>query len=205
MPLAALRWLAADATVRTLTDEVRMAADAIVEQVTAVKVASHMDRARFDVVDVRTGMESALVMVKRKLGGAVTVVREYAPDLPLIEAYPAELNQVWTNLVDNALDAMGGSGVLTLRVSSGGDQVSIEVSDTGPGIPPDVLPRLFEPYFTTKGVGEGTGLGLPLARKTVEQRHGGRLSVRSSPGGTTFVVTLPVTQSRAAVGAEGEA
>ncbi len=196
----AARWLAADAVARGLLGEISLAASAIVEQVRAVKVASHMDRAAFDVIDVREGLESALVMVKRKLG-QVAVVRDYDPDLPRIEAYPAELNQVWTNLVDNALDAMGGTGELTLRTRAGDGQVTVEVGDTGPGIPDEVLPRLFQPYFTTKGVGEGTGLGLPLARKTVEQRHGGRITVSTRPGATVFKVTLP-TQRRRSVPAD---
>ncbi len=193
---AAARWLAADAVARGLLAEIDLAAKAITEQVRAVKVSSHMDRAAFDVIDVHEGLESAIVMVKRKLGPGVTVVRDYDPDLPRIEAYPGELNQVWTNLIDNALDAMAGAGTLTLRTRSGEGQVTVEVGDTGPGIPPDVMPRLFQPYFTTKGVGEGTGLGLPLARKTVEQRHGGRITVRSEPGATVFRVTLPTVHRR---------
>lgn len=193
---AVARWLAADAVARGLMAEIAMATGSIVAQVRAVKVSSHMDRASFDEVDVRDGLESALVMVKRKLGD-VKVVRDYDPDLPRIEAFPGELNQVWTNLIDNALDAMGGSGVLTLRARGGEGQVTIEVSDTGPGIPADVLPKLFQPYFTTKGVGEGTGLGLSLAHKTVEQRHGGSIKVLSEPGSTTFRVTLPVARRKA--------
>ena len=194
---AAARWLASDAVTRGLLAEIAMATGSIVAQVKAVKMSSHMDRAVFDEVDVREGLESALVMVKRKLGTGVKVVREYDPELPRIEAFAGELNQVWTNLIDNALDAMAGSGVLTLRARSGEGQVTIEISDTGPGVPADVLPKLFEPYFTTKGVGEGTGLGLPLARKTVEQRHGGRIKVMSRPGSTTFRVTLPVARRKA--------
>ncbi len=193
---AAARWLAADAVARGLLAEIRLAANAIVEQVRAVKVSSHMDRAQFDEVDVHEGLESALVMVKRKIGPGVTVRRDYDHDLPRIEAYPGELNQVWTNLIDNALDAMGGEGTLTLRTRAGEGQVTVEIGDTGPGIPADVMPRLFQPYFTTKGVGEGTGLGLPLARKTVEQRHGGRITVRSEPGATVFRVTLPTVHRR---------
>lgn len=194
--VAAARWLAADAVARGLLAEIRLASNAIVEQVRAVKVSSHMDRAAFDEVDVHEGLESALVMVKRKLGPGVTVERDYDRGLPRIEAYPGELNQVWTNLIDNALDAMGGEGTLTLRTRAGEGQVTVEIGDTGPGIPADVMPRLFQPYFTTKGVGEGTGLGLPLARKTVEQRHGGRITVRSEPGATVFRVTLPTVHRR---------
>lgn len=189
--VAAARWLAADAVARALLAEIDVAADAIVAQVKAVKVASHLDRARHDTVDVRDGLESALMLVKRKAGPGVSIVRDYAADLPTIDAYPAELNQVWTNLIDNALDAMAGNGVLTLTAHGGTDQVTVEVRDTGPGIPADVLPRLFQPYFTTKDVGKGTGLGLPLARKTIEDRHGGRITVASTPGATVFRVTLP--------------
>lgn len=199
--VAAARWMAADAVARGLLVEIGVAADAIVEQVRAVKVASHLDRARYDRVDVHEGLESALVMVKRKIGSGVTVVRDYASDVPAIDAYPGELNQAWTNLIDNALDAMAGDGVLTLRTRGGPEQVTVEISDTGPGIPADVLPRLFQPYFTTKDVGHGTGLGLPLVRTTIEERHGGRVTVRSAPGATVFRVTLPTTRHRHSVAA----
>ncbi len=203
--VAVARWLADDAVARGLLAEIAMATGSIVAQVKAVKVSSHMDRAAFDEVDVREGLESALVMVKRKLGPDIKVVRDYDPELPRIEAFAGELNQVWTNLIDNALDAMSGSGVLTLRTRAGDGQVTIEVSDTGPGVAPAVLPKLFEPYFTTKGVGEGTGLGLPLTKKTVEQRHGGRIRVTSVPGETTFAVTLPTLRRRVAPAAEAPA
>jgi signal transduction histidine kinase len=122
------------------------------------------------------------------------VVKEYDPDLPLVPAYAAELNQVWTNLVDNALDAMGGTGTLTLRTALEGDYAVVEVADTGPGIPEEVRRRVFEPFFTTKPIGQGTGLGLDVAWRIVTNRHGGVIKVRSEPGDTRFVVRLPLSE-----------
>jgi signal transduction histidine kinase len=113
--------------------------------------------------------------------------------VPEIPAYPAELNQVWTNLIDNALGAMQGSGTLTLRTSQEGDFLLVEIGDTGPGIAPDVLPKIFEPFFTTKPVGEGTGLGLDISWRIVVNRHNGDLQVKSEPGNTRFQVRLPIT------------
>src|SRR5690606_27852532 len=152
---AVARWLAADAVARVLMAEIAMATGSIVAQVRAVKVSSHMDRASFDEVDVRAGLESALVMVKRKLGD-VKVVRDYDPDTPRIEAFTDELHQDGTNLNDNAIDAMGGSGDPARETLGGDGQVTIEVSDTVAGVPADVLTTLFQHYSTTKGAGEGT-------------------------------------------------
>jgi signal transduction histidine kinase len=133
-------------------------------------------------------------------GGGITVVKDYAEDLPDIPAYPAELNQVWTNLIDNAIGAMGGvdgQGTLTLRTSLDGDHVLVEVCDTGEGVPKENLKRVFEPFFTTKPVGEGTGLGLDISYRIVVQRHRGDLRVESQPGDTRFKVSLPLTEPAA--------
>ena len=132
-------------------------------------------------------------MLGHKLRQGVTVVREY-DDVPAIDAYAGELNQVWTNLVDNAVDAMEGSGTLTVRAHGDGERVVVEIADTGPGMPPEIVARAFEPFFTTKEVGKGTGLGLDIARRIVVERHRGAIAVESGPdrAGTTIVVTLPV-------------
>jgi signal transduction histidine kinase len=112
-----------------------------------------------------------------------------------LDAYPGELNQVWTTLLDNAVDAMDGAGVLTVRAGGDGDHVLVEIADTGPGMPPEVAARAFEPFFTTKDVGKGTGLGLDIARRIVEERHGGTITLQPSPAGTTIAVRLPVRHS----------
>jgi signal transduction histidine kinase len=150
-----------------------------------------MDRASRQPTDVSEGLESTLVMLGGKLRSGVTVVREYDAGVPRIEAYPGELNQVWTNLVENAVDAMEGSGTLRVTARPDGAGVLVEIADTGPGMPPDVVERAFEAFFTTKDVGRGTGLGLDIARRIVEERHGGRITIDTSADGTTMRVALP--------------
>jgi signal transduction histidine kinase len=127
----------------------------------------------------------------------VRVVKDYDRSLPPVPGYPGELNQVWTNLVVNALDAMAGEGTLTLRTARDGDRALVEVADTGPGIPEELRQRVFEPFFTTKPVGQGTGLGLDVSYRVVVTRHGGDLRVRSRPGDTRFQVRLPLTEPAA--------
>jgi signal transduction histidine kinase len=134
-------------------------------------------------------------MLGAKIPAGVAVVKEYDRGLPRVPAYPAELNQVWTNLVHNALDAMAGSGTLTLRTAVDGDCALVEVGDTGPGIPDELRKRVFEPFFTTKPVGQGTGLGLDVSWRIVVNRHGGDLRVVSRPGDTRFQVRLPLTEA----------
>jgi signal transduction histidine kinase len=122
----------------------------------------------------------------------VEVVRQYGAGVPLVEAYAGELNRVWTNLIDNAVDAMDGAGTLRLATRAEGDSVVVEVGDTGPGMPPEVAERAFEAFYTTKDVGKGTGLGLDIARRIVVERHGGAISIDTRPGETVLVVRLPV-------------
>ena len=124
-------------------------------------------------------------------GDGVTVVRDYGPGVPQIEAYAGELNQVWTNLIDNAIDAMDGAGTLRLTTRAEGDDVLIEVGDTGPGMPPEVAARAFETFYTTKDVGKGTGLGLDIAQRIVVERHGGTITIDSQPGETVLRVRIP--------------
>jgi signal transduction histidine kinase len=151
-----------------------------------------MDRAPNQVLDVHELLDSTLVMLSRKIGG-IKIVKEYDRSLPNIPVYGAELNQVWTNLIDNAVQAMDGSGTLTVRTSRHDDMVQVEIADTGSGIPPENLGRIFEPFFSTKPVGQGTGLGLDISWRIVVNKHHGDLSVESEPGNTVFRVRLPIT------------
>jgi signal transduction histidine kinase len=150
-----------------------------------------MDRAPHQTLDVHELIDSTLVMLSRKIGD-VHVVKDYDRTLPDIPVYGAELNQVWTNLIDNALQAMDGAGTLTIRTSKVGEVLQVEVCDTGPGIPPDIVGRIFEPFFTTKPFGQGTGLGLDISWRIVVNKHHGDLSVESAPGDTRFRVRLPL-------------
>ena len=193
-PPEIIRWLAAEAAVNQLLEELTMAVDRISEIVTAVKGYSYLDQAPRQRVDVRVGLEQTLVILRHRLHeGRVTVEKHLADDLPEIEVYGSELNQVWTNLVDNAIDAMDGGGTLTLRAERDpdGSGVRVSVCDSGPGIPPEVRARLFEPFYTTKPPGKGTGLGLHISHNVVA-RHGGRIDVDSSAEGTCFHIVLPV-------------
>ena len=190
-------WLGAGSAVYTLLDEIGRSAAGISQIVKAVKSYSYLDQSPVQSVDVHEGLENTLVILRHKLKQGVAVRREYAPDLPQIEAYASELNQVWTNLIDNAIDAMGGRGELVLRTSSRGDHVVVEITDSGPGIPPEVRARLFELFYTTKPQGQGTGLGLHIVYNIV-QKHRGQIDVDSRPGATTFRVMLPVELARQA-------
>ena len=187
----ALRWIAYTLETEALMDEIEDASSRISTLVAAVKEYSHMDAATEQDVDLHPGLDSTLVMLGAKLG-SVTVVREYDRSLPPVPARPAELNQVWTNLIDNAAAAMGGRGRLVLRTRRDGDDAVVEVVDDGPGIPAEVLPRIWEAFFTTKPVGTGSGLGLDNVRRIVDRRHGGTVEVDTGAGGTTFRVRLPL-------------
>ena len=179
-----LEWVASTFTLRTLLAELKASTRRISELVAATRSYSQMDRASLQQIDVTEGLESTLVMLGHKLraGAGVTVVRDYGADVPRIEAYAGELNQVWTNLIDNAIDAMDGSGTLRLTTRPDGDFVVVEVADTGPGMPPEVIDRAFEAFYTTKDVGKGTGLGLDIARRIVVDRHGGTITIDSRSG-----------------------
>ncbi|WP_410671243.1 ATP-binding protein [Amycolatopsis sp. cmx-4-68] len=190
----AVRWLAYALETEMLMGEIEDSTTRISALVGKAKQYSQMDRAPHQWVDVHDGLDSTLVMLSGKIGDGVRVVKEYDRSLPKIPAYPAELNQVWTNIIDNALGAMQGDGTLTLRTWRVDDQIRVEVGDTGPGIPADVKPRIFEPFFTTKPVGEGTGLGLDISWKIVVERHQGDLRVESEPGNTRFEVCLPTVE-----------
>jgi len=186
----AVAWLAAAIATAGLVAEIAEGTGRISELVGAVKRYSYLDQAPEQEVDVREGLESTLTMLGHGLKG-IEVVRDYDPDLPRIAAFGSELNQVWTNLIDNAIDAMGGRGRLRVRAAREPDGVLVEIADDGPGIPPEVRARVFEPFFTTKPVGEGTGLGLDIARRIVAG-HRGDLRLDSHPGETRFQVRLPL-------------
>jgi len=189
-----LEWVSATIASKSLLTELKDAVRRISDLVAAVRSYSQLDRASRQQVDVREGLESTLTMLGHKLRGGVTVVREY-DDLPQVDAYAGELNQVWTNLVDNAVDAMDGQGTLTVRTRQAGDWVVVEIADTGSGMPAEVAARAFEPFFTTKDVGRGTGLGLDIARRIVVERHGGLIDIDDpADGGTGTVmrVSLPL-------------
>ncbi|HTE72043.1 MAG TPA: ATP-binding protein [Actinomycetes bacterium] len=189
----AVRWLTYTLETELLLREITDSVTRISSLVAAAKQYSHMDRAPFQRANVHEGIKSTLAMLAGKLEG-VTVVKDFDRSLPVIPLYAGELNQVWTNLIDNALQAMDGQGTLTLRTSLDGDHVRVEVGDTGPGIPEELRQRIFEPFFTTKPVGQGTGLGLDISYRIVVARHGGDLTVESQPGDTRFVVRLPLTE-----------
>jgi signal transduction histidine kinase len=188
----ALEWVTAAHSTGALLSEMKEATQRISDLVAAVRSYSQLDRGSLQTVDVREGLDSTLTMLSHKLRASdVSVVRDYADDVPRIEAFAGELNQVWTNLIDNAVDAMAGAGHLTVRTRTADDGLTVEVCDTGPGMPPDVQAHAFEPFFTTKEVGRGTGLGLDISRRIVVERHGGQISIESGPDGTTVAVHLP--------------
>jgi signal transduction histidine kinase len=186
-----LEWVASTLSAATLLSEIKESSRRISELVAAVKSYSQMDRASMQHIDVTDGLESTLVMLGHKLRGGITVVRDYGADVPRIDAHAGELNQVWTNLIDNAVDAMQGAGTLRLTTRAEHDAVVIEVGDTGPGMPPEVVARAFEAFYTTKEAGMGTGLGLDIARRIVVERHGGTITIESRPGDTVLRVRLP--------------
>jgi len=190
-----LELVASTLSATTLLADVKESTSRVSQLVAAVQSYSQMDRASRQSVDVTEGLESTLVMLGERLGGSMVIVRDYGPDVPHVDAYPGELNQLWTTLVDNALDAMDGAGTLRLSTRRDGDAVVVDVGDTGPGMPPQVAARAFDPFFTTKDTGKGTGLGLDIARRIVVERHGGTITIDAGPGETVLRVTLPVRRA----------
>ena len=190
-------WLASLLAGEELLGEIEESSGRVSELVKAIKTYTHMDKAASKEVDVPAGLDSTLVMLGHKLKkGDVEVVREYEEGLPPVCGHAGELNQVWTNLLDNAIDAVGGHGKIGVRASRENGRVLVEISDDGPGIPEEVRDRMFEPFFTTKDVGKGTGLGLDISRRVVVDDHGGDIRVDSRPGETRFEVRLPITPER---------
>lgn len=191
---AALHWLESAWSSQELVKEIEQSMTRISDLVRAIKEYTYMDRSALQEVDVHQGLENTLIILNHKLKRGVEVIREYAPELPRITAYGGALNQIWTNLIVNAIEAMQGQGKLWIRTSLKSDQILIEINDNGPGIPPDIQGRIFEPFFTTKPQGEGTGLGLDTVYRIVRKHHG-EIRVTSEPGNTCFQVRLPLTLS----------
>ncbi|SDT72853.1 ATP-binding protein [Jiangella sp. DSM 45060] len=191
---SALAWLGYTLETEALMDEIEDASNRISTLVASVKQYTHLDQAAHQEVDLHPGLDSTLVMLGHKLG-EIEVHRDYDTTLPPVPAFAAELNQVWTNLIDNAVDAMKGHGTLTLRTHLDGDHAVVDVTDTGHGVPEDVRGRLFEPFVTTKPMGEGSGLGLDNAKRIIEKRHRGTLTYTTGPGGTTFSARLPLSSA----------
>lgn len=189
----ATRWITYTLDTELLMGEIEDSVTRISGLVAAAKQYSQLDRAPYQTIDVHDLLKATLVMMNAKIPKGIAVVKEFDRSLPAIPAYAAELNQVWTNLIDNALGAMGESGTLTIRTGHYRDnQLFVEIGDTGPGIDPAIRQRIFEPFFTTKPVGEGTGLGLDISYRIVVNKHHGDIKVQSSPGDTKFVVLLPI-------------
>jgi len=189
---AVIEWLSDTHTIYSLLEEIGQGAGRISELVRALKEYTYLDQAPVQTVDIHEGLDSTLVILRSKLKEGITVRREYDPDLPQIQALGSELNQVWTNIIDNAIGAMNGDGEITLRTRHDERWVIVEIEDNGSGIPDKVFPTLFEPFSTTKPPGEGTGLGLNISHNRIVQNHKGRIDVDSRPGRTCFEVRLPL-------------
>ena len=187
-----LSWLVAEMNGDELLREIEDGSARISELVKAIKSYSHMDKAPLQEVDIHEGLESTLTMLGHKLKeGDVTVGREFASELPKVSAHGSELNQVWTNLLDNAIDAVDGEGRIEVSTKRENGRILVEISDTGPGIPEEAQGKIFEPFFTTKDVGKGTGLGLDIVRRIVSEKHHGSIRFDTGPDGTTFQVRVP--------------
>ena len=189
----ALGWLEARLNLKSLVSQVEQSTGRIAELVKAVKSYSYMDQSPMQEVDIHEGIESTLTMLGHKLKN-VTLVRAFDRSVPRIMAYGSELNQVWTNLIDNAIHAVNGTGKICIGTCLEDNQLVVEIVDNGPGIPPEVQSHMFEPFFTTKSVGTGTGLGLIISNRIVGDRHGGEIEFESRPGETRFKVRLPINR-----------
>ncbi len=186
-----LRWLCSLFTIFSLLEEIKLGTSRIGEIVKSLKSYTYLDQAPVQPVDVHEGLDNTLVMLRSKLKTGITLVRSYAESLPKIMAYGGELNQVWTNIIANAIDAMDGEGTLKISTKQVDDWIYVEIEDSGPGIPEDVRQKLFSPFFTTKPMGKGTGLGLNISFNII-QKHKGSIDVSSKPGQTCFSVRLPI-------------
>ena len=186
-----LEWVASTLSTAALLSEVKDATARVSALVAAVKSYAQLDRAALQLTDLTEGIESTLVMLGHKLRDGVTVVRDYGTGVPRIQANPAELNQVWTNLINNAVDAMDGRGILRVSTRADGDGAVVEIGDNGPQMPPEVQARAFEAFYTTKDVGKGTGLGLDISRRIIVERHHGEITIDSRPEETVLRVRLP--------------
>jgi signal transduction histidine kinase len=188
----AIRWLNYTAETELLMTEIEDSVTRISTLVGAARQYSQVDRTPHRAVDIHELLDSTLIMLGSKIGDGITVVKDYDRTLPKVHVYAAALNQVWTNLIDNAVAAMDGRGTLTVRTARDHDDLLVEIGDTGPGVPPEIRDRIFEPFFTTKPTGEGSGLGLDISWRIVVNRHHGDLRLESTPGDTRFIVRLPI-------------
>lgn len=187
-----LRWLALSFDVMRMIHSGLRGSERIAKLVQAMKSYSHLDQGAQQQIDVHQGLEDTLCLLEHRLQEGVEVQRVYDRHLPQLCAYGTELNEVWTNLIENAIDAMNGHGTLTVATQQDGSFIRVEISDSGSGIPPEIQSRIFEPFFTTKSIGKGSGLGLDIVRRVVENRHQGMISLESRPGRTCFIVCLPI-------------
>jgi predicted CoA-binding protein/two-component sensor histidine kinase len=186
-----ISWLGASFTVYSLLAEISQGATRISEIVRSLKTYVYLDQAPVQEVDLHEGIDNTLIMLRHKLKKSVLVKREFSGDIPKIQAFGSELNQVWTNIIDNAIDAMDGKGDITIRTRRENDWVIVEIEDNGPGIPDDIQDKIFSPFFTTKSVGKGTGLGLNITYNII-QKHAGEIKLYSRPGKTRFQICLPI-------------
>lgn len=193
--LAVLHLLDHTYNIYRLIEEINQGNTRISEIVQALKGYSYMDQAPIQNVDINAGLEDTLLILQNKLKGNITIKRNYAPNLPRIEAYGSELNQVWTNLIDNSIDAINGGGEIGLCTYSDDRWVIVEISDSGHGIPQDIQAKIFDPFFTTKPPGSGAGLGLNISHNIIVQKHKGRIDVSSKPGSTIFKVSIPLNSN----------
>jgi len=179
-------------TTQSLTEEIKQGAERITQIVKALKSYTYLDQAPIQSVDIHEGLDNTLVMFRSRIKEGISVEREYAEGLPRIQAYGSELNQVWTNILDNAIDAMKGNGKITIKTYKDNQHLVIEIKDSGPGIPENIQSKIFDPFFTTKSLGEGTGLGLNISHNIIVQKHKGEIKVKAKPGETCFQVRLPI-------------
>jgi signal transduction histidine kinase len=191
-----LEWVSSALSVASLLSEVKGSTRRVSELVAALRSYSQMDRAAIQLVDITDGIESTLAVLGQRLTDNISVVRDYGTEVPRIEAYAGELNQVWTKVIENALDALddADAGTLRIRTRADGAYIVVEIGDTGIGMSPAVAARAFDAFYTTKPVGKGAGLGLDIARRIVNRRHGGTISIASAPGETVLQIRIPVTQ-----------
>ena len=187
-----LNWSETILGVFGLLDEITRSTDRISDLVQAVKAYSYMEKAKLQEVDVHKGLNSTITLLSHKLKQGVEITRKYDKNLPHCFAHQSELNQVWTNIIDNAIEAMAGRGKIWICTSHENDCILVEIIDNGPGIPPNIQPHIFEPFFTTKEEGVGTGLGLDISRRIIDKGHHGNISFTSEPGKTHFQVRLPI-------------
>ena len=193
---AVLKWIISFYPVYVLLNEINQSSTRISEIVRAMKSYSYLDQAPIQNINIHEGLDNTLIILRNKLKDGIEVIRDYANDLPKIIAYGSELNQVWTNIFDNSIDAMNGKGRIKIQTSKENSNIVIQIEDNGPGIPKEILSRIFDPFFTTKEPGKGTGLGLSNCYSIIVEKHKGNIAVESTPGKTSFNVTLPIAPAK---------